>query len=242
MSGSLFWSGGTLLCFIIFPVLRFVSPTKDICHQRARFFNHYTFKIFLWFGCLWGIIKLQKTNLEKLKDQRGVLLICNHPSLVDTVIIMAHFKRIQCIVKGDLWTHPILGGIVRTAGYIPNDLSPDLFLKTCKEELQKGENILIFPEGTRTVAGKPLKLKRGLSNLSIETNANIQALTLSCSSPTLTKEAKWYILPQKQTIFHLKAGCLFEIGNYKPDVPRSLRSRALTKDIQDYYNRYLGYD
>ncbi len=242
ISGSLFWTGGTILCLIIFPLLYIISPTKEIRHRRARFFNQHTFRLFLWFLELWRNIKINKIDLDKLKGQKGVLLICNHPGLLDTVLIMSHFKNIQCIVKGKLWSHPILGGIVKASGYIPNNMESTLFLETCQTQLEKGENILIFPEGTRTTAGEPMKLKRGLSNLAIATNVDTQALILSCTPPALTKSSRWYNFPQERIIFCLKAGQLFETKNYEPESPRSLRSRALTRDIQAYYNRYLGHE
>lgn len=242
VNATFFWSGGLFLCTIVFPIIALTAPSQDKKHKRARFCIQHTFRLFLWSMRLWGVLKIQKRDLESLQGQKGTLLICNHPSLLGTVLIMAHFKNIQCIVKGALWSHPILGGIVKTAGYIPNNMEPEAFLEVCQEQLSQGENILIFPEGTRTKIDQPLHLKRGLSNLALATHANIQALTLSCTPPALTKEDKWYILPSRRVLFHLSSGPLFITEDYKADAARSLRARALTKEVQSYYNRYLGYE
>ncbi|HBN22601.1 MAG TPA: hypothetical protein DD412_05125 [Holosporales bacterium] len=242
VNATFFWSGGLFLCTIVFPIITLTTKSQERKHKRARFCIQHTFQLFLWSLSLWGVLKIQKKELRRLQNQKGTLLICNHPSLLDTVLIMGHFKNIQCIVKGELWTHPILGGIVRTAGYIPNNMEPEAFLELCRDQLSRGENILIFPEGTRTKINKPLHLKRGLSNLALATQANIQTLTLSCSPPALTKEDKWYKLPSRRVLFQLSSGPLFVTKDYKADAPRSLRARALTQEVQSYYNRYLGYE
>jgi len=242
VNATFFWSGGLFLCTIIFPLIALTARSQEKKHKRARFCIQHTFQLFLWFLSLWGVLKIRKKGLEPLKHQKGVLLICNHPSLLDTVLIMAHFKNIQCIVKGELWSHPIFGIIVRTAGYIPNNMDPKAFLALCQKQLSQHENILIFPEGTRTQTNKPLRLKRGLSNLALVTQANVQMLTLSCSSPILTKEDKWYTLPSERVLFLLGSGPLLITKDYKADAPRSLRARALTREVQSYYNRYLGYE
>jgi 1-acyl-sn-glycerol-3-phosphate acyltransferase len=189
-----------------------------------------------------GVIKVKTTDLEKLQKLRGVLIVCNHPSLLDVVVIVAHLKNIQCVVKKELWKNPFLGGVVRAAGYIPNDLSTEQFYKDCMEQLHLGENIIIFPEGTRSIPGRPIKLHRSLGNLALAAKADIQALTMDCSPITLIKGEKWYKIPLRRPIFHLKKGKLFCSTNYRSDLPRSLCVRALMRDIQQYYNRYLGYE
>lgn len=242
VNASLFWTGATFVCTAVFPLIIIFSKNKTQKNRWARLCIQYTFKVFLWSLELWQVIKIKKTGLEKLSDMRGHYLICNHPTLIDTVIIMAHFKDIQCIVKGELWSHPILGMIVRTAGYIPNNAPPEEFLKICQQQLDNGFNILIFPEGTRTRHGSPLTLKRGLSNLALATNHNIQALTLSINNPLLTKEVLWYTIPDSRSHIDLTFGKLFLLDECKQELPRPIRARALTKSIQNYYNGFLGYE
>ena len=236
---SLFAGGGFTLCLTIFPVIILFS--RD-CYQRAnrvRYVICYIFKIYLAILEFLGVFKVNTHGLESLSTMRGHLVICNHPSLLDVVIIMSRLNGIQCVVKNGLWSNPMIGGVVRAAGYIRNDISPELFLEECKKQLAKGENIIIFPEGTRSTPGQPLKLLRGLGNLALAAQANIQALTLDCKPTTLTKGAKWYNIPPKKAIFNLRVGPLFPSTGYLSDAPRSIRVRALMRDIQQYYDREL---
>lgn len=189
-----------------------------------------------------GVIDVKTSALRELHDLRGVLIICNHPSLLDVVVVIAHLGNLQCIVKKELWKNPFLGGVVRAAGYIRNDLDPEKFYKDCKEQLERGENILIFPEGTRSKPGVPIKLHRSLANLAFAAQADIQILTMDCRPVTLVKGEKWYQIPRSQPVYHLQGGKFIRCRDFQNHLPRSLRVRALTRDIQNFYNRYLGHE
>src|SRR5262249_17894775 len=154
----------------------------------------------------------------------------NHPSLLDVVILMSRLKNVQCVVNKKLWTNPFVGMVVRSAGFIRNDIDPQLFLDRCKEMLARGENIIIFPEGTRTEPGQRMKMCRGVANLALSAQADIQALTLNCSLVWLNKRSKWYDIPPKRADFFLKSGPLFSYKNYMNNSPRSIQARGLMRD------------
>lgn len=86
-----------------------------------------------------GLVNIQNQRLDDLSSLKGKLVICNHPSLLDVVIIMSQVKNIQCVVKHKLWTNPFIGMGVHAAGYIRNDINPQVFLKDCREMLDRGE-------------------------------------------------------------------------------------------------------
>ncbi|MBP9691794.1 MAG: 1-acyl-sn-glycerol-3-phosphate acyltransferase [Alphaproteobacteria bacterium] len=239
---SLIGVGGSILCLTLFPLITVLSRDDRQRHNRVRFIIRCAFKFYLKTLEFLGVIKLKASVSEDAQKIKGALIICNHPTLLDVVIIIAHLKNIQCVVKNALWKNPFLGGVVRAAGYIRNDLDPEEFYKNCKNQLDQGENILIFPEGTRSTPGKPIKLHRSLGNLAIAASVNIQALTLRCTPVTLIKGEKWYHIPISCPVFHLNAGRFFDCASYRQDLPRSLHVRALVRDIQHYYNRYLGYE
>jgi len=234
--------GGSILCMTLFPLIAVFTRNDQNRQNRVRFIIRKTFKFYINCLMFMGVINVKTSNLTKLHDLRGVLVICNHPSLLDVVIIMAHLGNLQCIVKKELWKNPFLGGVVRAAGYIRNDLDPDQFYENCKMQLDRGENILIFPEGTRSVPGVPIKLHRSLANLAFAAKADIQMLTMDCIPSTLVKGDKWYQIPNSCPHFLLKAGKFIKCQDFQSDLPRSLRVRALTRDIQQDYNRCLGHE
>ncbi len=184
---SLLGIGGLLICISVFPLISLLTRDSLKRQNRVRFVIRKSFRVYLKCLILLGVIKVKTSNLEKLQSIKGVLIICNHPTLLDVVIIMAHLGNLQCVVKKELWRNPFLGGVVRAAGYIRNDLNPEQFSNDCKDQLKQGENIIIFPEGTRSIPGQPIKLHRSLGNLALEAGVNIQALTMDCTPITLIK-------------------------------------------------------
>jgi len=236
MAFVLFGMGGLLAGVTLLPVIILSSRDPYQRASRTRVFIRHSFKFFLNILEFWGLIKIKTKGLENLKNLRGVLVICNHPSLLDVLIIISRLENIQCVVKNKLWLNPVVNSIITAAGYIRNDMHPQDFLECCQQQLRQGENIIIFPEGTRTTPGEPVKVLRGLGNLALAAQADIQALTLDCNPILLPKGRRWYKIPPKRAVFQLQAGRMFLSADYQNDAPRSIRVRALMRDIQQYYN------
>jgi 1-acyl-sn-glycerol-3-phosphate acyltransferase len=240
---SLFGVGGLILCLTVFPLVMLWSRDPYQRQDHVRRIIRESFKGYLKTLEFLGLLQIKCGDLSSLQEMKGCLVICNHPTLIDVVVIMSQLKNVQCVVKSKLWENPFIGGVVRAAGYIRNDINPETFLKECQEHLTRGENIIIFPEGTRSIPGQPMELRRGFANLALAARANIQALLMDCHPVSLIKGQKWYKIPPKRIVFHLQVGGFFPIENYLQDnQPRSLRVRALFRDVQQYYNRYLGYE
>jgi hypothetical protein len=100
---------------------------------------------------LLGVLRYEVHGLDKL-ERGGQLILANHPTLIDTVFLIAFVRNADCIVKGGLWNNPFTGGPVRAAGYIRNDGGPAL-VDDCIASLRAGGNLIVFPEGTRTPRG-----------------------------------------------------------------------------------------
>ena len=141
-----FFGGGLLMALIVFPLIallvRGTARRTQVIHNVIR----QSFRMFVAMLEGIGILKLKVINRSALDDGRGRLVIANHPTLLDVVFLMALMPRVQCIVKGELWRHPFLGGVVRWAGYVRNDLEPDELLRACQESMAAGKNLIVFPK------------------------------------------------------------------------------------------------
>ena len=86
--------------------------------------------------------------------EQPVVFACNHVSFADPVILwsvlFAYGNGCRCLARSSLF-RPVIGGLIARAGAIPID--PDTAdrkaLKRAASALKRGENLLIFPEGTR---------------------------------------------------------------------------------------------
>jgi 1-acyl-sn-glycerol-3-phosphate acyltransferase len=98
------------------------------------------------------------------------------------------------VVKSALWSNPFFGGVVRAAGYVRND-EPDRVIEKCADCLAEGTPLIIFPEGTRTVPGEPVRFVRGAAHVALRSGAPIQPVVLRCEPPAFTRTGKWYHQP-----------------------------------------------
>ncbi len=169
-------------------LLGWVSPGRG-GDLRMRRFIGFCFRMVLCWGQWTGVFRLDLSELEKLRTKRGLLLAPNHPMLIDAVLVLGVLPETTCIMKAAIWDSPCLGGGARLAGYIRNDSASGM-VKQAVADLQQGRNILIFPEGTRTLPGRMLnEFKSGFALIAKKSGCPVQLLCIECSAPYLGK--KW---------------------------------------------------
>jgi len=154
-SFALFGIGGLLLGVVVFPLLLAVLRHHQRRSALARRIIHHLFRAFVGVMCALRVCSLEVRGRERL-ERRGLLILANHPSLIDVVFLMALVRHADCVVKGALVRNPFTRGPVRAAGWVCNDSGPGL-IDDCVASLRAGNNLIIFPEGTRTPAGQTRK-------------------------------------------------------------------------------------
>lgn len=234
------FGGGAILAPTAFPLVALTSPPGEIRRQRSQYLVHLIFRFYIRMLRTLRIIDLEVTGAERLRDGRGKLVIANHPSLLDVVLLMALMPRAQCIVKKELWESRWLGGMVRGAGYIRNDLDPEVLLEACRAALEAGDSIIIFPEGTRTVPGEPIRFRRGFANVATLLQAELQLVTITCDPPTLIKGEKWWMIPPHRPIFRVMVGDRLDVGEMLGYQYRSLAARKLVRSLEEYFAERLA--
>jgi len=105
-------------------------------------------------------------------------------------------------VKNALLKNPFLGGVIRAADYLINDQA-DALLPACRERLGRGETVLIFSEGTRSVPGQPLTLQRGAANIAVRCNSDLRVVHIYCSEHLLDKHSRWFDVPPRKPLFNV---------------------------------------
>lgn len=122
----------------------------------------------------------------------GCVWVMNHPSVLDGAYILTFVRNGTCIYKEQIASNPFYGCIARLANYIPNVGGPDM-IRFAVEALKRGENIVIFPEGTRSARFRPDRMKSGFALMAKRANAPIKLLWSDNPPDYATKEAsKWH--------------------------------------------------
>jgi 1-acyl-sn-glycerol-3-phosphate acyltransferase len=178
-----------------------------------------------------GALGYKIIGAEKLKEDKGCLVIANHPSLIDTVLITSLLKQCDCIVKEAIWRNPFMRGVVTSAGYIPNTTAETLLID-CEKRLNKGHLLLIFPEGTRTTPGIKPKLQRGAAQIAVKTASDLRVVHITVDPVFLTKQGKWYKVPEKKPFFLVEVKDKVDINEFiNDDLPLPLAVRKLNTHL-----------
>lgn len=228
--------GGGFLATIVLPIsLLFPGERRD----RAQYLIHVTFRSYLHALQFFRLIRMEVDGVEKLSECGGRIVISNHPSILDVVILMAFIPKAQCIVKHELWNHPFLGALMQRANYIRNDLEPELLVARCQESLNEGRCLIIFPEGTRTPPGAMPCFHRGFANIATLTKAPIQLVFITCTPPFLFKGDPWWRVPPQIPLFRVVAADCLDADSYFLYGQRSVAARKLVESLEDYYANHM---
>ncbi len=234
LSFATFGIGGLFLRIVIFPAINLLFQNPGRRTTAARNVIRWAFRSFIAIMQGLGVLRYEIIGLEKF-EREGLLIVANHPTLIDTVFLMAFVKRADCIVKSGLWNNPFTHGPVRAAAYISNENGPGL-VDECIATLLNGNNLIIFPEGTRSPRQGPISLKRGAANIAVRGLRDLTPVVIRCTPSTLGKGDKWWHVPVRRAHFSIEV---------REDIPvqpfvsasdsETLAARRLTDYLQNYF-------
>jgi 1-acyl-sn-glycerol-3-phosphate acyltransferase len=235
-----FSAGGALLSALVFPLLHLFTREPARRREWAQWFIHKFFGLMVAVLKHSGTMRLEVAGIERLQDARHVLVLANHPTLLDIVVLLSLMPRANCIVKSDFWRNPFIGGVVRTAGYINNSTAEQL-IDDCVHALHDGPPLVVFPEGTRSRPDQPLKFLRGAAHIALKSDMPIVPVLLHCDPPTLMKGSRWFEIPPRAFRLRvvvrppLQASALADTR--KTPV---ITARRLTSALEYYFRRELS--
>lgn len=149
------------------------------------------------------LISCQVTGMEHYDRSGNQLILANHPTLIDVVILISLFPQVDCVIKEAVTRNPAMRMLVGSANYISNREAADL-LESCTSRLRSGAALLLFPEGTRTVPGRPLQFKPGAAEVALQARAKILPVVVDCRPQFLAKHEPWYYIPPRAPHFDIR--------------------------------------
>lgn len=183
---GLLWLAAWLICCTVLwtPVWSFTAQAQR--RQRTRAFVARVFAAYFaplrWLGLLQADLR----ELDRLRDAGPLVVAPNHPSLLDAFLIASRLPRASCIMKADLMRNPLLGWGARMAGYLRND-STRALVRDAVEDLSRGAQLIVFPEGTRTLSPPLNPLRGAFATIAHRADVPIQLVAIETSSGFLGK-------------------------------------------------------
>jgi len=236
-----FGLGGLLTAVFVMPWVRLWPGTPDQRDRRGRQVVHYLFRFFVAQMCLTGVISVRVAELERLRRAcAGRVVVANHPSLIDVVLVVSLLPHSCCVVKSALWRNPFMAGVIRATGYISNAADSETFLNHSARALAIGDPVVVFPEGTRTRPGGELAFQRGAANIAVRNGVAVLPVVVRCDPPTLRKSEPWYHIPPRRAAFTVTPHELVDPAAVAAEgVGPAAATRQLNRHLEAFYKRKL---
>ncbi len=191
----------SLVWAVLAPLLAFVLPRATGAGLGRK-------AVSFIYRCCWksaerlGLMRIDSSALDVLRDEPGGLIVAaNHPTMLDALLVVARLPRGVCVMKAELTHNIFLGGGARLARYIKNDVGRGM-VRDAVETLREGNQLILFPEGTRTVGATVNAFKPGITLIARLAQVPIQTVVIEAFSPYLTKG--WPLLKAPPVPVHIR--------------------------------------
>lgn len=215
------------ICLAWLPFAMLLHPLlpRRIGQPLGRTMISLGFRGYLRFLELACACRFDLSELDRLRDQGPLIIAANHPSLLDAVMIVSRLPNAVCVMKASLLDNILFGAAARLARYIRNNAPLEMILNT-SEELRRGAQVVIFPEGTRTTHFPLDACQSAVGLIARRSGVAVQTLVIEFSSPYLGKSWPLFRRPL------LPLACRVRLGQRFPapgDIP------AFTAELEAYF-------
>jgi 1-acyl-sn-glycerol-3-phosphate acyltransferase len=195
----LFFTGGAILSTIILPLVRLAKGTPDEKAARCRQWVSDSWVFFHGYMRFFGLIDYDPRRVTARLPEGPVVVVANHPTLVDVTAIMSAWGRLVCVAKTDVFKSPLVGRLLRYCGHIDGGdgglFSAASVVTQSVEALRHGAAILIFPEGTRSPENGMHAFRQGAFEMAARANVPLVPVFITCNPPTLMRGQGWWEVP-----------------------------------------------
>lgn len=238
---AIFYVSASVFVGLIVPVLRIVLRDKLSRNRKVRWIVNKYFVFFVGLMVFVGVIRVEIHGRGQLKSIKPRMVIANHPSYLDIVILLSLVPNACCIVNSNLLANPLIGRIVTAAGFVCNKMDSEQLVGDCILALTSGCPLIVFPEGTRTVPGKTFKFNRGFAHIVLKSGYEIQPVTIRCEPSLLAKGDLWYKIPERPAQFVIHAKQPIKAADVVDEhEDASIAARKLTRHLENYYATEIG--
>jgi 1-acyl-sn-glycerol-3-phosphate acyltransferase len=123
-------------------------------------------------------IKKVIRNPERLDFSKPSIIIANHSSFLDILLMIMLNPKVIIMVKKWVYNSPVFGPFIRYSGYIFIEEGTEYNLDLIQQRVDDGYSIVVFPEGTRSYDGEIKRFHKGAFYLAKELNLDIQPIII----------------------------------------------------------------
>ncbi len=221
---------GALIMTLLVPILwilpiRKKSKKQLISYVISKFSKAVVYMIFP--------IKKRIIDRDKLDLSKSKVLISNHQSHLDLVLLLMLHPKIIVFTNKWVYNNPFYGVIIRFADYFPAYRGIDEGFDKVREKVKDGYSILIFPEGKRTFDGEINRFHQGAFSVADELSIEVQPIMIHGAFDCLPK-TDFFLKKGEVTLkFFDSISPEYEMTNHGKTYRK--QAKAITKFYRDEY-------
>lgn len=166
-----YWAFIAITCPVFFLgaiVVRLVTLPFDRRRVALHLYSSAWAVFYVKVNPLW---RLHITGRDLLPERGPAVLVANHASLIDILVLFGLFKPFKWVSKQEIFRVPFIGWNMRLNDYVPlvrgSADSVRRMMAHCDRHLASGSPVMIFPEGRRTSDGTLQAFKNGAFDLAV---------------------------------------------------------------------------
>lgn len=171
-----------------------IAPTVAVVATFDERLSYRVSQLWVWINLVACGVRVHVQRLATLDPGRAYVFMSNHMSQYDVLAVVAALEEFQLrwVAKKELTRIPVFGWALKHSGHIIIDRSSHeqaiASLRAARTKMEDGISVMIFPEGTRGAAGRPLlPFKKGGFMLALETGFPIVPLAIRGSGRILPR-------------------------------------------------------
>ena len=142
----MFSVGAVTLGTVVNLIIELIVRNKDKKQQILRYLVKKSFQFIVRICSIFSVFKVKFRNIDLLEQKHGYVIISNHPTLADYLILYSRLNNSTTVMVADKLNRTFMRKIICNMGYVSNNIDAEKITTI----LSDSDNILIFPEGTRT--------------------------------------------------------------------------------------------
>lgn len=178
----------SILFFLTALLIRIITWPVDRRQVILQQFTCFWATLYTWIVPAW---RIKIDGRENLPRQTPHVVISNHQSLLDILVLFNLFFHFKFVSKIEIFKIPLIGWNMYLNKYIKltrgDKKSVAQMLEDCEKALKQGNSVLIFPEGTRSPDGQIKDFKLGAFILALKMKAPILPIVISGTNAALPK-------------------------------------------------------
>ncbi|MGM0426606.1 MAG: lysophospholipid acyltransferase family protein [Thermodesulfobacteriota bacterium] len=211
------------------------SPARERAFQRT---NSCFYRGFL--RVLKGLSRDLEISVEDgVRAIRGAVIISNHISYLDPILLISIYPVHKTVVKGLFFRVPIFGWVLRYSGYLPSSGREGISsvwmeqMEKMGDHLSSGGNLFIFPEGTRSRSGRVGRFQEGAFRIARRHHVPIKVLRI---------EGTDAVFPPEKFLFNIRPPHVISVRLLGEVAPEIWHEGTPVSEVADRVRAMYGRD